>query len=529
MRLSRQTFPAILKPTLLGAALLLFIATVQHLFVSHTPLTPRNFMLPLLVGSIAGICIGFYNLRLRQREEHLQEAFNEVWQTAFFDKLTGLPNRTLLLDRLRQQIMLSRRKNERLAVLVLGVDRFKRFNETLGYGVGDQVLLLVAERLAACVRESDTVARLGGDEFALLMPRINQPDDAALVAAKVLESLAVPMELCDQELFCTTSIGIALFPMDGDEDEDILKHADIAMHHTKSAGGNHFRFYSWFMNQQAAERLNMEANLQRGLERGDFHLHYQPQFDLKSGQIVGVEALLRWNMPGVGTISPALFIPLAEETGLIQQLGIWVLRTACEQAVTWQQAGLPPIRMAVNLSMRQFRQKDLTETISTVLQETGLPPWRLELEVTESCFTDRPDEAVDILRALKQLGVKLSIDDFGTGYSSLSYLKLFPIDHLKIAMPFVQDITNSQEDAAIAEAIIVMAHTLKLRVVAEGVETDEQRRFLTQKQCDIVQGYLFSRPVPPDRIERLLCASSDTHDNQPAALLHSLTLAPHCA
>lgn len=494
----------VLVPTLLGATLLMSIAMLQYLLVLHIPPIPRNFAVPALVGSLAGFFIGLYHRRLRSRETHLQEAYNDIWHSAYYDQLTGLPNRALLLDRLRQAVTHARRQGETLGVMLLDIDRFKRINETLGHTLGDQLLLVAAERIAGCLRESDSVARLGGDEFVMLMPNLRHPDDAALVAAKILETIALPLELEGQEVFCSCSLGIILAPLDGDDAETILKHADIAMYKAKDAGGNCCRFYSLYMNQQTVERLAMEASMQRGLERGDFFLHYQPQIDLRSGRVVGVEALLRWQAPDMGLISPVLFIPLAEETGFIIPLGEWALRTACQQAVSWQRPGEPPIQVAVNLSIRQFRQKNLVETVTTILAETGLSPSLLELELTESCFVDQPDEAMAVLHELSRMGVKLSIDDFGTGYSSLAYLKLCPINHLKIAIHFVREITTNPDDAAIAEAIIAMAHALGISVIAEGIETLEQRLFLELKKCDLAQGFLFARPMPPENFTRLL-------------------------
>lgn len=503
----RRDMVSVLLPSLIGAALLLTIAALQHVFVSHVALTPRNFIIPVLVGSSVGLFIGLYHRRLRQREQRLQEAYDDIWHSAYYDQLTGLPNRTLLLDRLRQAVAHAQRQGETLGVLLLDIDRFKRINESLGHSLGDQLLLLLAERIAGCIRDSDSVARLGGDEFVLLMPNLKHPDDVAVVATKILETVAMPVELKDQEVFCSCSIGIIMAPLDGDDAETILKHADIAMYKAKDAGGSCYRFYSWYMNQQTVERLAMEANMQRGLERGDFFLHYQPQIDLRSGRIVGAEALLRWNAPEIGQVSPELFIPLAEETGFIIPLGEWVLRTACQQAVAWQRQGQSPLRMAVNLSIRQFRQKNLVETVAMILAETGLHPNLLELELTESCFFEQPNEAMIVLRELSRMGVKLSIDDFGTGYSSLAYLKLCPINQLKIAIHFVRDITTNRDDAAIAEAIIAMSHAMGITVIAEGVETPEQRMFLELKGCDLAQGYLFARPMPAENFTKLLTMS----------------------
>lgn len=504
MKLPGHHLGTVLAPTVLGAVLLMGIAALQHTLIAHIPLLPRNFIIPCLVGAMIGLCFGLYARRLRKRGAYFQDAYDELWQSAYYDQLTGLPNRTLLLDRLRQAITHARRNGETLGVLLLDIDRFKRINETLGHTQGDQLLLLLAERIAASIRESDSIARLGGDEFVLLLPDLKHPDDASLIATKILEVIAQPLDLDGQEIFCSCSVGVAMAPLDGDDVETILKHADIAMYKAKESGGNCYRFYSWYMNQQAVERLAMEANMQRGLERGDFFLHYQPQFDLRSGRLVGAEALLRWQAPAIGLISPGLFIPLAEETGFIIPLGEWVLRTACQQAVTWQKPNQPPIRIAVNLSVRQFRQKNLVATVMATLAETGLNPNLLELELTESCFMEQPDEAMAVLHELSAMGVKLSIDDFGTGYSSLAYLKLCPINHLKIAINFVREITINPDDAAIAEAIIAMAHALGITVIAEGVETPEQQNFLVQKNCDLAQGYLLARPMPAENLVRLL-------------------------
>lgn len=504
MNKPRYNLATIFFFSLAGAVLLLSIATLQHLFISHIPLVPRNFIIPALVGALIGLFGSLHYRCLLLREANLQQAYNDIWQSAYYDHLTGLPNRTLLLDRLRQAVAHACREEETLGVLLLDIDRFKRINESLGHTLGDQLILLVAERISGCIRDSDSVARLGGDEFVLLLPNLKHPDDVSLIANKILTAVAMPIELEGQEVFCSCSIGIIMAPLDGDDADSILKHADIAMYKAKDAGGNCYRFYSWYMNQQAVERLAMEANMQRGLERGDFFLHYQPQINLRSGRIVGFEALLRWKAPEIGMISPDMFIPLAEETGFIIPLGEWVLRTACQQAVTWQRQGLPPTRVAVNLSVRQFRQKNLVETVASVLAETGLNPHLLELELTESCFVDRPNEAMAVLHELSRMGVSLSIDDFGTGYSSLAYLKLCPISHLKIAIHFVRDITTNRDDAAIAEAIIAMSHAMGIRVIAEGVETPEQRIFLELKHCDLAQGFLFARPMPAEDVTRLL-------------------------
>lgn len=514
MKKITQIEKSLIKFVFSGAVLFYCLVSFHYVFYPNISIQSLLIIATIFVAwGFCGYFAGSHSKKVRQREECLQDAFNEVWQSAYYDKLTGLPNRTLMLDRLSQEMAHSRRLEESMAFLIVDIDRFKRVNETYGYNTGDNLLLLAAERMASTIRESDTVARIGGDEYAIMLPRISNPDDAALVAAKVLDTIAFPMDLEEGEVFCTCSIGIAMFPTDGNDAETILKHADIAMHNAKSGGGRNYRFYSLHMDQQATERLAMESNMQRGLERGDFFLHYQPQVDVETGAIIGLEALLRWNNPEIGSISPSMFIPLAEETGFILPLGNWVLHRACEQAVEWQKAGFAPVRMAVNLSPRQFCQKDLVKTVADTLAMTGLPPWLLELELTESCFVDRPDEAMLTLHELKALGIRIAIDDFGTGYSSLSYLKLFPIDHLKIAMPFVRDITTNPDDAAIVEAIIKMAHTMNIKVIAEGVETTAQKEFLLSNNCDFAQGYLFSRPIPGEEISRQLeCIQKEADD-----------------
>jgi diguanylate cyclase (GGDEF)-like protein len=494
----------ILLPVAIGALLLTTIALLQNLWISHAAITPRNFILPALVGSIAGLLIGLYHHKLNQREQQLKEILQGIQHSALYDQLTGLANHTLLTDRLRQAIFRARRKGDVLAIALLDLDRFKRINETMGHSMGNHLLLEITRRLTTVTRESDTLARLGGDEFVLLMSTISHPDDAALVAGKLLDVVAAPIILEGQEIFCSCSIGISLCPQDSDNEETILKNAEIAMYSAKNSGGNSYRFYSMQMNQQALERLSLEGYMVRGIEQGTFFLNYQPQVEIETGRIIGVEALIRWKHPFLGMISPTKLISLAEESGFIIPLGLWVLRTACEQAVAWRKAGLPPIKMAVNLSIRQFRQHDLIASITKILDETGLARHQLELELTESCFVERPDQALAMLRELKKLGVNLAIDDFGTGYSSLAHLKLLPIDLLKIALPFVQDVTTNKEDAAIVEAIITMAHTMGIKVIAEGVETTAQQQFLEWKKCNYAQGYLFARPMSGDDVAKLL-------------------------
>lgn len=411
------------------------------------------------------------------------------------DALTGLANRNLLLERLDLTLAQARRNESLAAVLFLDLDRFKIINDTLGHALGDSLLKSTAERLQSCVRDEDTIARLGGDEFTVLLADLHNLQDAAMVAQKIIDALSHPVLLEGSEVFVTTSIGITLFPHDGNDGNSLLKNADTAMYRAKEQGGNVYQFYTAGMNAQASARLTMETGLHKALGREEFLLHYQPQVDLNTGNIVGVEALLRWRHPQMGLIAPDEFIPMAEETGLIIPIGEWVLYTACAQCRNWQDAGYGPLRIAVNLSARQFRQKDLADTVARILNETGLDPRCLELELTESILMSNASATTATLQALSALGIRISIDDFGTGYSSLSYLKHFPINALKIDMSFVRNITTDPDDAAITMAIITMAKSLNLKVIAEGVETVEQLAFLRTHQCDSGQGYYFSQPV----------------------------------
>ncbi len=418
-----------------------------------------------------------------------------IQHLAYYDGLTGTPNRTLLVNSMPQLLDRARKGGHPLAVMFLDLDRFKGINDTLGHRAGDVLLQTVATRLKRMLRGGDIVARLGGDEFVLVLEEMESEHHAANVATKVLKTLSVPLELEGTEIFMTGSIGIALFPRDGDNGDTLMKNADIAMYQAKEGGRNSFRFFAPEMNIKTIERVSMESNLRRALERDEFFLHYQPQFDSKNGKIAGVEALLRWNHPELGVIPPMRFIPLAEETGLIIPMGEWVLRNACRQVRQWMDEGVETGRLAVNLSSRQFRQSDLAEVISAILAETGLPPQNLELELTESLLMDNPEQARLTLVRLKEMGVHIAIDDFGTGYSSLSYLKNFPIDRLKIDRSFVKDIPEDRGDIAIAKAIIAMAASLDLEVIAEGVETEAQSLFLQNNKCFEMQGYLFSRPL----------------------------------
>jgi diguanylate cyclase (GGDEF)-like protein/PAS domain S-box-containing protein len=429
---------------------------------------------------------------------------DQIRHMAQHDALTGLPNRILLHDRIGQAIAQARRDGRVAAILVIDLDRFKNVNDSLGHQVGDGLLRTVAERLVACVRGTDTVARMGGDEFVVVLAELRQAEDAGQVAQKMLAALPQPINIDGHELRVTTSIGICAYPHDGEDAETLMRNADAAMYHAKESGRNNFQFFTRQMNIAANQRLLLEKDLRLALEREEFTLCYQPQLDLKTGGIVGFEALIRWPHAQRGMVAPMEFIPLAEETGLIVPIGEWVLRRACMQARSWQTLGYPRLQVSVNCSAQQFRLEGLVDMVARTLRETGLPASSLELELTESIIVEHTEHVMARFKALDEMGVKLSIDDFGTGYSSLGYLKRFPIHELKIDRSFVRDVGTDPDDAAIVSAIIVMAHGLGLQVVAEGVETAEQLAFLKKVGCDWAQGYYFSRPLPAEEIEPLL-------------------------
>jgi diguanylate cyclase (GGDEF)-like protein/PAS domain S-box-containing protein len=427
---------------------------------------------------------------------------------AYHDALTNLPNQALFKDRLGQALALARRYEQMLGVLLVSLDRFKTINDTLGYVTADQLVRQVAQRLVSCVRESDTVARLGNDEFAILLTQVSRTEDAAKIAQTIKDTLSVPFNFDNQEFFVTASIGISLCPDDGNEPVTLLKSAATAMNRARERDGNDYQFYASGRTSTALRQLVLENNLRPGLEREEFILHFQPQVDLKTFQVVGTEALVRWEHPGLGLLYPGEFIGLAEDSGLIVSIGEWVLRAACLQSKSWQDAGLDPVRMAVNLSARQFQHPKLVETIARILKDTALDPRFLELELTEGSVMKDPDEAIGRLHELKAMGLQISIDDFGTGYSSLNYLKRFPISRLKIDQSFVSEIHTDSDDAAIVTAIITLAHALKLTVIAEGVETNEQLEFLSLLNCDEVQGYLFGKPLSAEEFTELLMERS---------------------
>ncbi len=427
-----------------------------------------------------------------------------VHHVAQHDVLTGLPNRSLLQDRLGQAIAYANRSGRPVWVMLIDLDRFKFVNDSMGHKAGDVLLVTVAARLRSSLRDADTVARLSGDEFVVILnEHADEPLNPAIVQ-RVMDAVAQPVMLGNKEFFVTCSIGVTVYPSEGTSSDNLIEHADIAMYRAKKLGRNNFQFYTPAMNEESLERVRIESALRNALERNEFVLHYQPQVDLKSGQIVGMEALIRWNHPELGMVPPGRFVGVAEETGLIVQIGAWVMRTACAQNKAWQDAGLPRLRVAVNLSARQFGAPDLLESLESTLNDTGLDPACLEIELTESLFMSDVTPAVELLHRMKALGVNLSIDDFGTGYSSFSYLSRFPIDVLKIDRSFVADITHDANDAAIVTSIIALAHNLKLAVIAEGVETAEQLDYLRSRGCDEMQGYYFSKPLAADDFEQLL-------------------------
>ncbi len=423
---------------------------------------------------------------------------------AHHDPLTGLPNRALLQDRLKQAMLEADRNGRMVAALFLDLDRFKTINDTLGHQTGDALLKTVAERLATCLRASDTVSRLGGDEFTIVLANVANVDDVTRVAQKILDQFLLPFRIGERDLFVSSSIGITLYPLDEKDPEHLLKDADVAMYHAKELGGNVFQFYTPALNARAARRLELEIGLRRALERQEFVLHYQPLVDMRTGRLQGMEALLRWQHPELGLIPPLDFIPLAEETGLIIPIGEWVLKTACAQIKTWHNAGFPALQVAINLSSKQLRDKNLIAAVKRALTESGLDPRYLDLELTESVLMQDMELAATILKELKTVGVFVSLDDFGTGYSSLSYLKRFPIDYLKIDHSFVRDIATDAVGAGLVKAIIAMASVLHIKVIAEGVETLQQMEFLRHHGCDIAQGYFCSKPLDVEEFTELL-------------------------
>ncbi|ABO49880.1 diguanylate cyclase/phosphodiesterase with PAS/PAC and GAF sensor(s) [Desulforamulus reducens MI-1] len=462
--------------------------------------------LSLLTGfaQLASIALDNANLyQAAQQELAERKRIEEILRyLAYHDSLTELPNRTLFNDRLSMALNQAHRNKNKLAVMFLDLDHFKKVNDTLGHDIGDQLLKGIAQRFSKLLRKGDTIARIGGDEFTILLHNITRAENASIVADKIIDTLANPWIIGNHEFHITTSIGIALYPDDGTDAESLLKNADAAMYQAKEMGRNNYQFYTPTMNAQTLRRFELENNLRRALDRKEFVIYYQPQVEIHTGKIVGVEALIRWQHPQRGMISPAEFIPMAEETGLIIPIGEWILRRACAQNKAWQDRGFSPMRVTVNLSARQFLQPHLPQYISNVLEDTGLGPQWLELEITESLAMKDVAFTEKTLIELRKMGITLAIDDFGTGYSSLNYLKRLPIDILKIDRSFIHDLNTESDDVAIISAIITLGHNLKMKVVAEGVETKEQLMFLRQQQCDLMQGYLFTKPLPVRELEQ---------------------------
>jgi len=473
--------------------------------------SPRHFE-ARLVSTGAGDVLGLVrDISERKRTEE------QIRRLAYCDSLTGIPNRQAFLETLERELLHSKQAGKKFAVLFMDLDSFKRINDTLGHNVGDLLLQVVSERLRETIRPSDVVtradsgnnlARLGGDEFTILIPDLERVENALAVAQRVKDAMRRPFLLDGHEIFVTASIGISLYPEDGEDCTSLLKFADTAMYHAKNCGKNNAKLYSSSLTMQIMSHVKLEVGLRKALQNNELYLQYQPQIDVNSAQIVGVEALVRWKHPEHGVIPPNDFIPLAEETGLIVPIGEWVLRTACSQAKAWQQAGRRAIRMAVNLSARQFKDENLTQIVLSALSDTGLEPRLLELELTEGTLMDDARATMVTLEQLRGIGVLLSIDDFGTGYSSMNYLKRFDVRALKIDKSFICGLPQDSENAAITRAIIAMAHGLKMIVVAEGVETDEQLTLLEQYGCDMAQGYFLGRPSSQEAILQMLCVAS---------------------
>jgi diguanylate cyclase (GGDEF)-like protein/PAS domain S-box-containing protein len=436
----------------------------------------------------------------------LKRKESEIEYQAYHDPLTGLPNRSLFNDRLQMEISRTDRSEngQKLGVMFLDLDNFKDINDSLGHAVGDYLLQKVAKRLLQCVRDVDTVARIGGDEFTVILPQIYGPKEIVIVAQRIMEIFKEAFNVQGHELFSTASIGISMYPADGRDVGELLKHADLAMYHAKELGKNNYAFFAREMNVQMKRRLDMENQLRRALKENQFLLYYQPLVDLSTGEVVGMEALIRWVHPGTGMISPTEFIPLAEETGLILKLGQWVLETGCRQNFFWQRQGLNSLYISVNVSSIQFFREDFLHSIEKILACTGMSTEHLTLQVTENSIMKNRKKIIEIMGSLKMIGIKLSIDDFGMGFSSLNYLRKFPVDTLKIDRHFIAGIPHSEDSVAITRSIISLAKNLKLKVLAEGVETEEQLDFLVQNGCDLMQGYYFCPPSPAETITQLI-------------------------
>jgi diguanylate cyclase len=476
----------------------------------------------LVVTLVTAVYDAHLQSRTRTHARRLEVANAKLQHQATHDALTNLPNRVLVMDRLDREIAHAERDGHRFAVLLLDLDRFKLINDTLGHGAGDQLLVEAARRLSGAVREVDTVARTGGDEFLVLIADTRDQSDLSALAAKIGKALCEPLRIKATEVHTSASIGISVYPADGTSADALVARADEAMYYAKQRGRNAFQFFNLAMSVFSHERLDLENDLRRALPMNQFEVYYQPKSDVATGRISSVEALLRWRHPTRGLVSPSEFIPLAEESGLILSIGEWVLREACRQASNWQRAGLPFIRIAVNVSPVQFRQSSFLQAVRTALLDFGLEPQYLEIELTETTVMDNAEGSVAILEELSRMGVVVSIDDFGTGYSSMSYLRRFPIDKLKIDRSFISELTTNADDASIVQAIISLAHSLRLKVVAEGVETAEQLELLRELGCDQYQGFLRSAAVPADEIEESVRSSIEAA-NQPEDFQFTVT------
>ena len=438
----------------------------------------------------------------------------EMRHQAYHDSLTGLPNKSKFSEQLRESINRSIRSGQQFALMFVDLDRFKIINDSMGHDAGDQLIRITGERLSSLTREKDILFRWGGDEFTIILENIDNLDDVSTITERIIKGMSSPISIAKQELVITTSIGIAVYPNDSDSAEALIKNADAAMYHAKGSGRNRYEFYTPEMNARAKERLELESGLQKALQNEEFILHYQPKYGASTQKLVGVEALLRWQHPSYGLVMPDRFIPALEENGLINAVGQWVLRTACAQNKMWQEQGFAPVTVSVNISAVQFRSPQLIDTVARVLDETQLESRYLELELTESMFISNTEAAINTMYRLKDLGVSLSIDDFGSGYSSLSYLKRFPVDYLKIDRSFIKDIENSNKDAAITNAITVLAHSLNMKIVAEGVESQGQLDYLKSQGCQELQGFLFSRPISAQEVSELLEKVSAAQQSQ---------------
>jgi len=482
------------------------LTPIENQFVdalSEASRTTYQLLQAIMLAATPGLLILGTVLSLRILQQR-KRADDRVHHIAFHDDLTSLPNRLMLNQRLDEALSRHRRAGSQLAILFMDLDRFKVINDSLGHEVGDDLLREVADRLRGQSREGDTVARMGGDEFVVLIENRESLSDISACAQRLVEQLSAPYLLGNKDCHVTLSIGISVFPSDGSDSQALLKAADVAMYRAKELGRNNYQYYLPSMNVHTVERLELESDLSHALERGEFLLHYQPKVDVASGLITGVEALLRWKHPARGLVPPMDFIPLAEETGLIVPIGEWVLATACARTKAWQGGGLPKLSVAVNLSARQFADTTLLAKLTRIIHASGLEPSLLELEITESVVMSNAEGAVRVLEQLKSIGVQIAIDDFGTGYSSLAYLKRFPIDILKVDRSFIRDIHADSGDMKITRAIIAMAHSLRLKVVAEGVETAQQLQFLRSQCCDAIQGYFLYRPLREDELADVL-------------------------